>query len=83
MSEWTSEIPERSFITSCFYNSQLIWGGGEETKPNPLSALYRRWTFDTLSDEVAGVPMTLFGNAHLDNGSLVINGNGEMRTNYA
>ena len=44
--------------------------------PVPLSALYRHWTFDTLSDEIADVPMQLFGNAHLDNGSLVINGSG-------
>ena len=81
MSEWTG-AGSQSFITSCFYNSQLIWGGGEET-PNPLSALYRRWTFDSLSDEVADVPMTLFGNAHLDNGSLVINGNTQQKVNYA
>lgn len=81
MSEWT-DAGKQSFITSCFYNSQLIWGGGEE-KPDPLSALYRRWNFDTPYDSVAGIPMTLYGNAHLDNGSLVINGNGSTHVNYA
>lgn len=52
--------------------------------PIPLSALHRHWTFDTLSDSVAGVPVQLFGNSYLgDNGALVINGNGATHVNYA
>ena len=52
--------------------------------PVPLPpALYRHWTFDTLSDEVAGVPVQLFGDTYLDNGALVINGNGATHVNFA
>ena len=74
-------VDSNAHFVSCFYNSQLIWGGKEE--PSPPSTLYRHWTFDTLYDEVADVPVTLFGNAQLDNGALVINGNGQIQTNYA
>lgn len=77
-------VDSNAHVVSCFYNSQLIYdnGSGEE-KPDPLSALYRRWSFDTLYDEVADVPVQLFGDTYLDNGALVINGNGSTWTNFA
>lgn len=62
-----------------------------ETPPVPLppveralsDSLHRRWTFDTIYDDVADIPLTLYGNAQLSDGSLVVDGNGSIQTNYA
>lgn len=51
--------------------------------PVPLSGLYRHWKFDTVYDEIADVPVQLFGDTHLNSGALVINGNGYTHVNYA